>query len=71
MEEEHRASELTCPFFAPEPGGSISGTHLASHSDARRCRGHKCAVWLGSAEEGRCAFVAIAEALTHTAPAPA
>lgn len=66
MEEEHRASELTCPFFVPESGGSVHGTHLASHGEVRRCRGPKCAVWMGTAAEGRCAFLAIAEALTRT-----
>jgi hypothetical protein len=68
MENETQAAARTCPFYTPETGGSASGGHLASHGDPRRCREVKCAVWSGD-EEGRCAFVAIAEALTKPAPA--
>jgi hypothetical protein len=69
MEHETDGSSLTCPFYVPEGGASAHGTHIASTGDARRCRGLKCAVWVGREGEGRCALVAIAEALAQPAPA--
>jgi hypothetical protein len=67
MEEEPRFSLLVCPFYTPEAGTSVSGTHMAAHSEARRCRGPKCALWIGTEEEGNCAFAVIAHALREPA----
>ena len=67
MEEEAHASHLSCPFYTPEAASSAHGTNLASHADARRCRGTRCALWLGADESGRCAFLAIAEGLSKNA----
>ena len=67
MEEDAHIQSTSCPFYVPEGSSSAHGTNLASHSDSRRCRGAKCAIWLGSAEDGCCSFLAMAQALSKNA----
>jgi hypothetical protein len=67
MEEDLHMQSRSCPFYVPEGSSSAHGTNLASHSDSRRCRGAKCAIWIGTAEEGSCSVLAIAQALSKNA----
>ena len=56
----------TCPFYSPNsPSGSSAS--MVFFGNPRQCRRSKCAIWIGEQEDGRCAFVAIAENLVRPA----